>query len=89
MKDFELPFAIDKVTKKPSVTLLFAYVAFILATLASGYLLYRDVIAGTVSCLTLFFGTLVFYRLRRLDKVKFDLDDKSFELESSGEEEKK
>lgn len=89
MKDIKLPFAIDGKTGEPSVTLLFAYIAFILATLASSYLLYRDVVAGTVSSLTLFFGTLVFYRLRRLDKVKFDLDDKSFELESSEDKEAK
>lgn len=81
MKDIKLPLAIDK-DGQPSVTLLFAYIAFILATLACGYLLYKDSLSGTVSALLLFFGTLVFYRMRKLDKVKFDLDDKSFELDA-------
>lgn len=82
MKDIKLPLAVDT-DGKSSVTLLFAYIAFIIACMANAYLLYKDVTAGTVSSLTLFFGSMIFYRLRKLDKVKFDLDDKSFELEGS------
>jgi hypothetical protein len=55
MKDFELPFALDKVTKKPS--------------------------------LMLFFGTVVFYRARRIDSFKFNLEEKSLEVDSDGKEE--
>lgn len=87
MKDFEFPFAKDKVTNKPSVTLLFAYVSFILATLACGYLLYKDAIAGTVSSLMLFFGTVIFYRMRRIDSFKFNLEEKSLEIDGADKEE--
>jgi len=83
MKDLKLPFAVDRKTGEPSVTLLFAYVAFIIACTVITYLSYKDITAGSIGALTLFFGSLVFYRLRRLDRVKFNLDEKSFELESS------
>ncbi len=88
MKDFNFPFMIDKLNNKPSVTLLFAYFAFILATISCGYLLYRDAIAGTVSSLMLFFGTLLFYRMRMVDKFSFDIENKKFEVEATKESEK-
>lgn len=87
MKDIKFPFLIDN-DGKPSITLLFAYFAFILAVGACVYLLTRDALSGTMGALVLFFGCLVTYRMRKLDKVKFDLDDKSFELDAENEEHK-
>lgn len=81
MKDFEFPFALDKVTGKSSATLFFAYVAFMVALLATGYLVYKDAIAGATSALMLFFGCLVLYKMRHLDKMKFDIEKRSLELE--------
>lgn len=87
MKDFEFPFAIDKVTKKPSVTLFFAYVSFILSLVVVCYLTYRDVIAGSAAALMLFFGSLLMYRLRRLDSFSIDLDDKEIKVNSGDKNE--
>ena len=83
MKDIGFPFAIDKATGRPSVTLFFAYVAFIISLVAVGYLLYKDVLAGTTAALMLFFGCAVLYKMRNLDKMKFDLQNRSFELEDT------
>ncbi len=88
MKDFEFPFAIDKVSKKPSVTLFFAYVSFLIALGVTIYLTVKDVIAGSVAALMLFFGCLLFYRLRRLDNFSIDLDDKSISVNNNKDEEK-
>lgn len=87
MKDFEFPFAIDKVNKKPSVTLFFAYVSFMLAIVIVVYLTYRDVLAGSVAALMLFFGSLLMYRLRRLDSFSIDLDDKEIKVNSGDKSE--
>ena len=84
MRDFEFPFAKDKTSGKSSVTLFFAYVSFLLAAIVTGYLVYKDAIAGTVSALMLFFGCLLMYRLRRLDSFSIDLDDKQISVNSNG-----
>ena len=81
MRDFEFPFAKDKTSGKSSVTLFFAYVSFLLATIVTGYLVYKDAIAGTVSALMLFFGCLLMYRLRQVDKFKISLSEQSLEVE--------
>jgi len=81
MKDFEFPFAIDKVSKKPSVTLFFAYVSFLIALGVTIYLTVKDVIAGSVAALMLFFGCLLMYRMRSIDKFKISIKDQSFEVE--------
>ena len=83
MKDIKFPFAIDKATGKPSVTLFFAYVAFIIASCATGYLIYRDAVVGTTSALMLFFGCLLIYRLRQIDKFKVNLSERSLEVEDT------
>lgn len=89
MKDFEFPFAIDKVSKKPSVTLFFAYVSFLIALGVTIYLTVKDVIAGSVAALMLFFGCLLIYRMRQIDRFKFDLQNKSIEIEDTPDEETK
>lgn len=81
-----LPFARDAANGKPSVTLLFAYISFVLAICANIYFILKDPQMGTILSITTWAIALVFYRLRSLDHVKFDLDDKSIELD--GDEEK-
>lgn len=86
MKDFNFPFATDKANNKPSVTLLFAYVSFILAVSIIIYLTVKDVIAGSAGALMLFFGCLLMYRLRRLDSFSVDIDDKSISVNQKDKE---
>jgi hypothetical protein len=78
----------DSVTDKPSVTLLIFYTGLILSTISIA-LLHQDpdkyLSATLVTLLFLSLG-FVFYRLRNLDKVKLDLDDKSIELEGGRDE---
>lgn len=81
MKDFDFPLAVDKNTGKSSVSLFFVYITFMLALVAVGYTLATDAFIGTMAALALFFGCYILYRMRSLDKVKFDLANKSFELE--------
>lgn len=78
-----LPMAHDGTTGKPSVTLLFVYVAYIIAASIVIYLTVKDQIAGSAAALMFFFGCLIMYRIRHLDKIKVDLDDKSFDIEDN------
>lgn len=89
----KFPFAYDPVQKQPSVTLLFVYITFIMAATSSIALNFTESTL-TASLVAICFWALafIFYRLRRLDKVKIDLDDRSIELENkepSEEEDKK
>jgi hypothetical protein len=86
MKDFNFPFATDKVTNKPSVTLLFAYVSFLLSLGVIIYLTVKDVLAGSVGALMLFFGCLLMYRLRKLDSFSIDMDDRSISVNQKDKE---
>ena len=89
MKDFEFPFAKDKTTGKSSATLFFAYVGFLIAGMSVMYLLNVDAIAGTIASLVLFFGSLVLYRLRQVDRLKVDLQNRSLEIEDLPDTEEK
>lgn len=73
---------------KPSMTLLFAYVAFIATLMSLIYLHFNpDKISPSLVTVLVWAIALLIYRLRRIDKIKFDLDDKSFEVESSEDKE--
>lgn len=83
-----LPFAKDSARpgKPPSVTLFFLYLTNILAVLSLVCLHFRtDAITATVA--TCGYGIVwsVLYLMRNLQKVKFDADDKSLELEGEDE----
>lgn len=86
-----LPMAHDSVTGKPSVTLLGFYLGLLLSVCSIiAYHFFSDKLIGPSSMTLLFFGmTFVFYKLRQLDKIKLDLDDKSIELEDTHEKEEK
>ena len=77
------PYLHDPVSKKPSVTLLFPYITFVM-TMISVILLHLNpamIMATTMSMVFWLISTVV-YLLRKLSKAKFDLDSRSFELES-------
>ena len=77
-----LPAAFDKASKGPSVSLLFAHISFWVTTFAIIYLIIKDIESGVIAATIQSALMLVFYLLRRLSKVKFDLDDKAIELDS-------
>lgn len=88
------PFVHDPQSGEPSVTLMFFYIAFVLAistiTVSSiMQLLKGDLVMATVMPTMLLLLGFVFYRLRTLDQVKIDLDDKQIELSSDDHDEPK
>lgn len=81
-----LPMAYDKNKDGPSVTLLFVYLTSILSIACIvGLFQIEKQVATYIACVYSIIW-VVLYLLRNLQKAKFDLDDRSFELES---EEKK
>lgn len=79
-----LPYAHDPVTKKPSVTLLFPYITFVVALVSVIAVHFSPTLVLATYTSLFFWGmSVVFYMLRKLSKAKFDLDDKSFELDGS------
>lgn len=91
-KEKGIPFwyAHDGSTGEPSITLFFAYTTFIL-TFASAILLhiFPDLLNASVYTLIFWVIAFVFYRLRKLDKIKIDLDDREIELEGSDDDDGK
>lgn len=85
-RGIKLPMAYDAVTKHPSVTLLFPYIAFIVLIYAEIRLIDSNPTEGALLALGAWFLATVLYMLRKLSKAKFDLDDKSFELEGGNDE---
>jgi len=85
----KLPFCYDPETKSPSVTLLFYWLSGFLAVI-SLILLHFNKVTYTATGMSYIFVLLGFisYRLRKLDKVKIDLDDQSIELEGKEDNEK-
>lgn len=74
---------------KPSATFTFAYTSFIVAILAELYfILNGDYLASTATAIVFWALAVVFYRLRKLDHVKFDIDDKTIELDGEDDDEK-
>lgn len=83
-----LPYAHDPVQKQASVTLLSFYIMLLLAVLSLVALhLKVELLAATSMTLLAWAMSFVFYKLRRLDRAKIDLDDKSIELDGDDEEE--
>ena len=82
------PMAFDGETKKPSVTLLMFYFATVVM-FSSVILLhyFQSIIVGTVMSVGVWIVGFVMYRMRKLDKFKFDLDDQEIELDSDDDQE--
>lgn len=88
-----LPFAHDPVKGRPSATLLFFYISFMVANLvvmvSSTLMLVKgEYLTSTMAPMGMLVLGFVFYRLRNLDKVKFDLNDQEIELSSNQDEDK-
>ena len=83
MEDIRFPYAWDKNKKQSSSTLFFTYVSFIISIVTIIIVSFSDVLMGSILALTLFFGSLLFYRLRRLDTFSIDLDDKIITVNES------
>ena len=85
-----LPFAHDPTTNKPSITLFFPYATFCLSTLSIVALHFKkDLAIATWTTIGFWIIATVLYMLRRITKAKFDLDDKSIELDSTDDKEEK
>jgi hypothetical protein len=85
------PFVHDPVRKKPSVTLMFFYLGFFTAfgsvSVSSIILLIsKEYMKATIMPMMLLYSCFIFYRLRRLDSVKINLEEKSLDLSGSSEE---
>ena len=83
---FPIPTVLDTKDGKPSTTLTMTVVAHIVAVLATINLRHHDALQGAIQAGVLWLLSMVFYRLKKLDSVKFDLDDKSFELKGGEDE---
>lgn len=78
----KFPFAYDPTTKSPSVTLLFAYITFVFMMLSLiGLHIYKEILQATIVSIIVWVLSVVFYRLRELDKVKIDIKNQSIDLE--------
>lgn len=77
------PTAYDKNADGPSITLLLVHLSSYMAMTSIGFLMYKDIVTGTIAAMSYSVLMLVFYMLRKLTNAKFDLDDKSFELANS------
>jgi len=85
----KFPYAYDAVKKKPSVTLMFTYVTFVLAIVATVAMMVSNINLGAPMALLFWLVATVLYMMRSIDKAKFDLDDKSVELFGGKNKEKK
>jgi hypothetical protein len=79
----KLPFVHDQTTKKPSVTLLTYYIMFLMTIFSLIALHFKiELIIATSITIISWVLSFIFYRLRRLNNAKIDLDDKTIELSS-------
>lgn len=83
---FYFPAAYDAQSGKPSASLMFAHISFFLAVISVISLSIKDINLGTLAAMTLAGMYFVFYMLRKLNKAKIDLDDKSIDLANDEKE---
>jgi hypothetical protein len=76
------PFVHDGSTKKPSITIAFAYVSYLMVVISVVCLHFKpELLTATLTTISVWLAAVVFYMLRKLTKAKVDLDDRSFELD--------
>jgi len=81
------PYLHDPVTKKPSVTLLFPYITFLIAMISVISLhFYPTMLVPSGVSIVFWAISVVFYMIRKLNKAKFSLSDQSLELEGDSSE---
>lgn len=91
-RDFGISFwyAYDPTTQKASVTLFMAYTSFILSIIAGIYSLIKPgSLLSVISIYAFNVILVILYMMHKINKAKFDLDDRSFEIENTEKEEKK
>lgn len=82
----KLPYAHDPTTDKPSITLLFPYVTFLMLVISTIALHFNiKLVIASIFVAMIWVASVIFYLIRKVHKAKVDLDDKFFELEG-GEE---
>jgi len=81
-----IPLAYDANREAPSITLMIFFISGII-TITSLILLHFFPQMLTATSMSILFTAMSFvmYRVRHIDKLKFDLDDKSFELHTSND----
>lgn len=84
------PFLHDPTREEPSVTLMFFYITFLMASISVSVssvllLLHNDPFKATIMPIMMFTLGFIFYRLRSLDNVKIDLNDQELELSSDND----
>lgn len=83
VKGVHWPFAHDPVTGKPSITLMYSYVTFMIACASIGAAHYNvRYIPATIISIFFWVIAVVFYMIRKLNKAKIDLQNKSLELDN-------
>lgn len=82
-----LPGAYDNKTGKASVTLMFSWISFAIAAISVIMLHFKQFDAtATWTAIGFWVMGTVLYMLRKLQKVKFDADDKEIELDAGDED---
>lgn len=86
-KGLKFPYAFDPITSKPSITLLFPYLALLMLVPSLILLHFKPgVLAGTIATFMFWVVATIFYMIRKLHKAEIDLDDNSISLESDKDE---
>jgi hypothetical protein len=71
----KVPLAFDAASKKPSVTLLFAYISFFQTfTLITLLACYDELLYALIASFVLFLICIFFYRARKIDTLKVSRD---------------
>lgn len=81
-RGMRLPFIYDAPSEKPSLTVMFPYVTFIIASASVVALhFYSSLIIATTTAIFFWLIATVLYMLRKLQKASFDLKEQTFSLE--------
>lgn len=81
-----VPYFHDGSTGKPSITLMFPYITFVIAVISTIALHFSlNLLVATITSITFWAVATVFYMIRKITKASFDLDDKEFSIENKGE----
>lgn len=83
-RGLRLPFIYDAASKKPSVTVMFTYLTFLISAASVVALhFYPSLIIATTTSIIFWLVATVLYLLRKLQKASFDLKEQTFSLEGA------
>lgn len=84
-----LPMAYDGTRNKPSATLFFVYISFVMSMVSITYTFFKnEAYTPAGFSILLFVLCSVLYRIRRIDSLEVDLDDKSIKLKGGDAQQK-